>query len=213
MKKLRLILSFATIALFFYACSPEKEYADTAYPSSAQRSQGNINMITAISAGFPETFESGTKTAYAAGNVVLSSGTWNLNEALIGTSSSDPKNGTKSVRIRDLGKLSMQFNVTTGASSVSIKHAKYGTDASSTWELWMSVNSGSSYTKVGSTVTTSTTTLQTANFTMSVTGNVRFEIRKISGGTNRINIDDFTIVDLADGGGGSGTSFSQSGKF
>lgn len=204
MKKLRLILSFATIALFFYACSPEKEIADAAYPTTVQRSQGTINMISAISAGFPETFESGTKTAYTAANVALSSGIWNLTEALIGTSTSDRKSGTKSVRIRDLGKLSMQFNVTTGASSVTIKHAKYGTDANSTWELWMSVNSGSTYTKVGSTVTTSSTTLQTATFAMSIIGNVRFEIRKISGGTARINIDDFTIVDLADGGGTGG---------
>jgi endonuclease G len=36
----------------------------------------------------------------------------------------------------------MKFNSINGASSVSVLHAKYGTDASSSWELWYSTNSG-----------------------------------------------------------------------
>jgi hypothetical protein len=32
----------------------------------------------------------------------------------------------------------MKFNSINGASSVSVLHAKYGTDASSSWELWYS---------------------------------------------------------------------------
>src|ERR1041384_1755910 len=36
-----------------------------------------------------EGFESGTKTAYAAGSVMLGSGVWNLSDALIGTLSTD----------------------------------------------------------------------------------------------------------------------------
>jgi endonuclease G len=43
----------------------------------------------------------------------------------------------------------MKFNSINGASSVSVLHAKYGTDASSSWELWYSTNSGNSWTKTG----------------------------------------------------------------
>jgi endonuclease G len=150
-----------------------------------------------------ENFETGTKTAYAAANVTLSSGVWNLNDALLGTSTSDRKNGLQSVRVRNSGKVTMTFNRTDGASTVTILHALYGSDASSTWQLWYSTNSGSSWTQVGSTVTTSSTTLQTATFTVNKTGTIRFEIRKTDGSANRINFDDFIINDNTGGGAGS----------
>jgi len=141
-----------------------------------------------------ETFETGSKTAYAIANVTLASGSWSFDEALIGNTTSDRKTGTQSARIRNTGRLNMNFDISGGASTVTIKHALYGTDAASTWELWVSYNSGSSFAKVGSTITTSSTSLQTATFTLNVaTGTVRLSIRKISGGTNRINIDDVII--------------------
>jgi endonuclease G len=201
MKKIKLYASIAIIGLLFNACS--KEEFNPSGPGAATQSVSNTDWTRAVVSGFPETFESGTKTAYAADAVTLSSGDWYLDDALIGNTSSDPKNGTKSVRIRNTGKVSMLFNVTTGASSVTIKHAKYGSDGNSTWELWVSTNSGSSFSKVGSTITTSSTSLQTATFSMSISGNARFELRKVSGGTNRINIDDFSIDDGGSGGGSS----------
>ncbi len=144
-----------------------------------------------------EGFENASKTAYAAATVSLSSGSWYFNDALIGNTTSDRKTGSNSARIRNIGTVTMQFNLANGASTVQVKHALYGTDASSTWELWKSVNSGSAWTKVGSTVSTTSTTLATASFTVNQSGIVRFEIRKISGGTNRINIDDVMVTDYA----------------
>lgn len=146
-----------------------------------------------IYTGWPETMESGTKTSYAAANVSLATGSWNFSNALIGTSTSDRKNGSKSARIQNSGKLTMNFNLGNGAVGVSVLHAVFGSDASSTWELWASTNSGSSWSKIGNTITTSSTSLNTANFTMSLSGNVRFEIRKISGG--RLNIDNISVDD------------------
>ena len=140
-----------------------------------------------------EDFESGTKTAYAAADVTLGTGVWNLNDALIGNSASDHKNGTQSARVRNSGKLTMKFDNTNGAATVTILHALYGTDASSTWQLWYSTNAGGSYTQAGATVTTSSTALTTASFTINIAGNIRFEIRKTDGSTNRINFDDFSV--------------------
>ncbi|MBH8552252.1 EndoU domain-containing protein [Nostocaceae cyanobacterium CENA357] len=149
----------------------------------------------AISATISEGFESGQKGAYAAADINLSTGTWNLNDALIGNLSSDVKNGSQSVRIRNSGKVTMKFDRTTGAGTVTIKHAKYGNDASTTWGLWCSTNSGSSWTPVGSIVTTSSQSLQTATFTPNISGLVRCEVRKTDGTSNRTNIDDFVITD------------------
>ncbi len=142
-----------------------------------------------------EGFESGSKTSYAAGTVTLGTGSYTLTEALIGNSTSDRKNGFQSARIRETGRVTMNFNRTTGAGTVTVRHAVFGTDGASSFELWMSTNSGASWTRVGSAVTVSSTSLQTATFTVNVGGTVRFEIRKVSGGANRINIDDIVITD------------------
>ncbi|MBB6613020.1 DNA/RNA non-specific endonuclease [Pontibacter sp. Tf4] len=147
-----------------------------------------------------EDYESGSKGSYAAGSVTLATGNWYLNEALIGTLTGDAKAGTKSVRIRDLGSLEMQFDVQ-GAQSVSIAHAVYGTDAASTWQLQASTDSGTSWTAVGNTVTTSSATLQTATFAVNYTSAVRFRVVKLSGSGLRINIDNFTISGSAAPGG------------
>jgi endonuclease G len=88
----------------------------------------------------------------------------------------------------------MNFNVSS-AGTFSVQHAKYGSDASSTFQLWKSTNNGSSWTQVGSTVTTSSTALTTANFTVNSSSAVRFELRKVSGGSNRINFDNISITD------------------
>lgn len=141
-----------------------------------------------------EAVESGTKTSYAAANVTLATGSWYLNDALIGNTTSDRKVDAQSIRIRNTGQVNMNFDYAYGASTVTVKHAIYGTDGSSSWELWYSTNGGVSYTRAGNSVTTSSTTLNTASFTINVAGNIRLSIRKISGGTNRINIDDITIT-------------------
>jgi len=142
-----------------------------------------------------EGFEAGGKTAYAAANVTLGTGSWNLNDALTGNTTSDRKTGSYSARTRELGKIHMNFNVAS-AGTFSVQHAKYGSDGTSTFELWKSTNNGSTWTKVGSTVTTSSTTLTTASFTVNSSVAVRFEIRKVSGGANRINFDNISITDF-----------------
>lgn len=151
---------------------------------------GKSQAATILSEGF----ESGGKTAYAAANVTLGTGSWYLNEALTGNTTSDRKTGSWSARVREAGTVRMNFNVSS-AGTVSVQHAKYGADANSTWELWKSTNSGSTWTKVGSTVTTSSTSLTTASFTVNSASAIRFEIRKTSGGANRINFDNISITD------------------
>jgi len=145
-----------------------------------------------------ENFDNNVKAAYAAGAVTLSTGSWNVDDALIGNLSNDRKNGTYSVRIRNIGKLTMQFDLPNGAISVEVKHAVYGTDASSTWELWMSTDSGTSWTKAGNTITSTGTTLTSVLFIVNQTSKVRFEIRKLTGDLNRINIDDFIVKGYGD---------------
>ena len=154
-----------------------------------------------------EGFEAGSKTTYAAAAVALGTGTWNLNDALIGTTSSDIKTGSKAGRIRNSGHITMTFDRTTGAGTVTIHHASFGSDASGTWGLFASQNSGTSWTQVGNSRSTSGGSFSTATFTVNLAGKIRFEIRKLDGGANRIDIDDIAISNFG-GGGGSGAKLS-----
>ena len=155
-----------------------------------------FSLTTATMTPLSEGFEAGGKTAYAAANVTLGTGSWFMDDALTGNLSTDRKTGAFSARMRNTGLVHMNFNKT-GAGTVSIQHAVFGTDGSSTWQLWWSTNNGSTWTQVGSTITTSSTTLQTATFTVNNANAIRFEIRKVSGGANRINIDNVQVGDFS----------------
>jgi endonuclease G len=157
---------------------------------------GSLSFFTnhsSAATNLSEGFEAGGKSAYAAADVTLGSGSWNLDDALTGNTTSDRRVGTWSARVRNTGNVTMNFNVA-NAGTFSVQHAVYGSDGSSTFELWKSTNNGSTWTKVGSTVTTSSTTLTTANFTVNSAAAVRFQLRKVSGGTNRINYDSISIT-------------------
>ncbi len=182
-------------AALFASCS--KSELIPAAPTAAVVSQ-NV-----AAPGFPEGFEAGTKTVYTTGSVTLGSGSWTLNDALLGNTASDPHTGVQSARVRNSGSLSMNFNLTGGAGVVTVAHAAYGTDAAGTWELWASANSGSSYAKVGSTITSSSRTLSTASFAVNLAGTVRLQIRKTDGGTGRLNFDNVTVESYAGTGGGT----------
>jgi endonuclease G len=153
-----------------------------------------------------EGFESATKTAYASANVTLGSGSWNLSDALIGNLSTDVFSGTQSARIRNSGTVTMLFDRTAGAGTVTLSHASFGSDASSTWGLFSSQNGGSTWTQVGTTRSTTAGAFSTATFTVNLAGTIRFQIRKLDGSANRINIDNVSITDFGTGGGGGSGS-------
>jgi hypothetical protein len=146
-----------------------------------------------------EDFEAGTKSGYTAGDVTNTKGSWNISEGLLGTAASDRKNGSQSVRLRYtsasvFGELKMNFDKN-GAGTVSVSHALYGSDASGSWKLQMSIDGGLSWLDIGSTVSTTSTTLTTQNFTINQSGNVRFKIVQLSG--SRISIDDIVITNCS----------------
>jgi endonuclease G len=153
-----------------------------------------------------EDFESGTKGGYAVLDVALITGSWKMDDALIGNTAADAKSGTKSVRLKT-GSLAMNFDIN-GVTQISIKHAKYGNDAAGTWQLSMSTDGGTTYTNLGSAITETSTTLVADSFAVSATSKVRFKITKTSP-TIRVNIDDITFKGKGDAGIVIGTPDTQ----
>ena len=153
---------------------------------------------------FPEDFENPdpVKTSYASGDVVFRTGTWTLNNAIIGGSSANdkPTSGTYGVRIIDRNTapayLQMNFDVTEGASRVTLQHSTYATDSVSKWQLEYSTNQGLTWAPIGPVISTHQLNKQQATFIMDIPGNVRFRINKFGLGTannGRLDIDDLTI--------------------
>ena len=182
MKKILSILSIFFLTSLF-SCQKD-EIVESKTPTQ------NVTLRTA--ATFPETFESGTKSSYTAGNVSLGSGSWYFNNAMIGTTTSDRKTGSKSARIQSAGSIEMNFNNYFAVNFVTIQHAKYGTTSNSTWQLFYSTDNGTSWIQSGTTITTSSTTLASSTFTLNLSVPARFKIVKLSG-TGILNIDNFLI--------------------
>jgi endonuclease G len=90
------IYLFLVLSLGLASCQKEKTIGPGLIGPSSEKSMGRATndpqqYETTAYANWPETFESGTKTAYSNAAITLITGRWSLNDALIGTSTSDPK--------------------------------------------------------------------------------------------------------------------------
>ncbi|QJD97396.1 DNA/RNA non-specific endonuclease [Mucilaginibacter robiniae] len=181
------IYSFFALLLILNGCSCNRQ------SSSNQNNSSAYNSALAVS----EDFEAGSKSSYAPQQINFKSGLWYLKDALIGNSAADAKNGNQSIRLRNNGELQMNFDVN-GAGKVTIAHAAYG-NSNSTWQLFMSIDGGRTFTQTGVNILSQPHDLQTITFVINHQGPIRFAIRKISGGKSRINIDDFKIYSFNGG--------------
>lgn len=162
---------------------------------SKQTTEEPVKVIPPTPYSVTEDFENSTKTAYVAANISSPTGSWNLDDAVIGNIATDLKNGTKSIRLR-AGKVTMNFDVS-GMTMLYIKHGIFGTDDASSWQLMMSTDAGKTFTKVGDDIAENNTTLKLDSFKVTATTPVRFQIVK-TGTKTRVNFDDITFKGTGD---------------
>jgi endonuclease G len=139
-----------------------------------------------------EDFEGDKKGSYVNEKIRLRSGDWLFEDAMIGSTQEDRKSGNQAVRIRNQGRITMTFDLTGGASLVTLRHASYGNDAASDWELWFSTDKGKNWKKVEPRIT-SVNKFQKASFLLNTKEALRLQIRKVSGIKNRLNFDDLAV--------------------
>lgn len=181
--------------LFFVIClitACQEEISPILTPAEPIPNQP-IDNPDRIQGAILEDFEGVVKDYYSERTVQLSSGDWLLTDAMIGYSAADRKYNLSAVRIMNTGKMSMQYDITEGAAEIRVVYATYGNDASSDWQLWVSTNDGVTYEQLGETIS-STSSLSVAIFELTQAGNIRLEIRKVSGGASRLNIDDIQVI-------------------
>lgn len=149
---------------------------------------GGDNVLSQIF----EDFEGTTKTTYSAGNVILNSGSWYFDDALLGTLENDKKNGEQSARIRAGGSITMDFDVS-NVQTVSFYHANYGYDTGGEITLQKSTDEGTNWVNVDSSFTSSDS-LTKKEFVINESNDVRFRIEVSGNSGTRINIDNFDIT-------------------
>ncbi len=146
------------------------------------------------SLGAFETFEGAVKDGYESGSVTFPSGSWTLDDAVVGSTTQDRKFDHSSIRIRNEGKVTSNFDFANGVGKVTLYHGVYGNDGPSTWQLFYSIDGGNSWYSAGNAVESNTYNMRKAEFSVNMEGDVRLQIRKISGGENQINIDDLSYT-------------------
>jgi hypothetical protein len=182
----------------------------------ALRTVDDVNYKSGVLyAGYPESFEipnfsvKGSYNMTATNNDVdLSTGNWKLLQAILGnTIIRDKFNfpGKQCIRMQQNlstdALVQMNFDLTEGASKVTVFYGKYYTDPASTFRLEYSTNGGTSWTQTGADIKDMPLEgSKQAVFMVNLTGNVRFRIKKLGLGTSsaskpngRLCIEDFAI--------------------
>lgn len=160
-----------------------------------------------VYSGFPETFEETeySKSKYAAAEVQIGSGLWNLDNFLIGDAPGDQKNGARSARSyhgqNSSGPknsiLEMRYDLPDGASKISFYHAICANDDPSSFKVQVSKDAGETWEDI-SEIYTNGTTLTYREIALDIDGPVRFRFYKLSSveagrEEGRMNIDDIDI--------------------
>lgn len=140
-----------------------------------------------------ENFEWEEKSEYSNAMLNLQSGQWIVANALLGTASEDRKQGTQALRVIGNGSANMAYSVNLGSETkIKVYAALYGNSAASRWVLLAS-NNGGSYAKVGDTMTTKSTALDSVVFSYNKKGWTSFAIQKVDA-VGTINFDNFSIT-------------------
>ena len=143
-------------------------------------------------------FESPTnlsKTVYSTLTPELIEGRyWVLSNAVVGTTTSDLRNGTKSLRLRAPGEFVLQGALTNGIGVLSFAYGRYGTDAGATVKA--EYDAGAGWVEIASVSSAGVTALATNSATVNVLGPVSLRFTCAGATDLRVNVDDVTISEF-----------------
>ncbi len=153
---------------------------------------------------FFEDFETGSKGAYAVGEVTCSAASWEMSNALI--AADDNALDKKCVRMKGYVKsgstittpahIMMTTDKVNGCDSLWFYAGSYGNDTGVKMTVSYSVNGGQTWTKVVSSL--SVGTMQRYGFKINRDGNIRLKFESENTGNKRVNIDNVQMSDWED---------------
>jgi endonuclease G len=139
---------------------------------------------------FREDFEAGNKTTYAAATLMMGSGSWQLESALIGKLDNDHKNGSAALRMKAGGQATTLFDLPVGVNEIHFSFASFGNDGSSRITVSTSGDSGKSWTT--STQIWTGPALKPA--VVAINPSKSFRLRIQNEGPWKVNVDDLSLT-------------------
>ncbi|MCB5259898.1 MAG: endonuclease [Candidatus Cloacimonetes bacterium] len=165
---------------------------------------GSVSPVIIID-GYVVDFEGEgeVKAAYESGTVTLSGIDWNMTEALIGNTTADQINGSKSARLRGYGTSAMTMlgDKSDGLGSLSFFYRRYGSDSQVAWKAEYSIDGGITWIQAGEDFVAANndeTQSFSATINISSPGRIRIRTAESSGSSNaRLNLDDISVTDYS----------------
>ena len=145
---------------------------------------------TGNSAAVFEDMERGTKGSYAPDTIRLSSGVWQLSDALIGRSPQDAKNGEAALRLKPGGTAETGFYITPQTATAAIQYAGYGKDNGAALTVYYRTSDNPDWQTAGQQAPAHA---GLKRFTFSVPIKKALQIRFQNSGKGRLNLDDLEI--------------------
>lgn len=140
--------------------------------------------------GVFENIETGAKGSYAPEKVQLGSGLWQLNDALIGRTQQDVKNGNAALRIKPGGLAETDFNITAQTTTGAVQFADYGNDKGAALTVYYSADNGAHWQMAGKDAPANA---GLKRFSFKIPEKEALRLRFVNTGTGRMNLDDVEI--------------------
>ena len=164
----------------------------------------SVSCSVDASKSFFEDFETGSKGAYAAAEVVCTAATWEMSNALI--AGDDNALDKKCVRMKGYVKsgstittpayITMQTDKPNGCDSLWFHAGSYGSDTGVKMAVSYSIDGGKTWTKVVSAL--SVGTMRRYGYKINKDGNIRIKFESKNTGNKRVNIDNVQMSDWED---------------
>lgn len=156
---------------------------------------------------FFENFEAGSKSAYAEGEVACAAATWYMNQALIGNTAGDRKNGGNAVRMKVVKDgntyttmLEMKNDKLGGCDSLIFYAGPYNKDTGAKLSVSYSLDGGQIWMPVAKDLTFNSGEWRRCAYYLHVDGQVRLRFEATGTNGKRLNIDDIQMNDYSEEG-------------
>lgn len=146
---------------------------------------------------FFETFENGSKNAYAEGEVEATSTTWKMVNALIGSDANDRKNDSRAVRIRvqkdNANEVTMIEDFAEGCDSLWFWAGPYGKDTGVKLNVYVSIDSGETWTAIDEDITLTSAQWERYGYKLDINSPLRLKFVGSGSSGKRISLDDIQM--------------------
>jgi endonuclease G len=136
---------FIASSWLFYSCV--SVYTPNNTNTNTNTNTNKTTNVVKVVSNFPENFDQVSKNKYET-TITTNSGDWYFENAMMGSTDNDVKNGAKAIRIKEDGLVRFDTDLTSGIYQIKLKAGLYQSDKTAAFEVRISTNRGILGTKL-----------------------------------------------------------------